>query len=295
MAKTNNNITVYQAADIQKKILTIRGEQVMIDRDLAEFYGVQTKRLNEQVKRNVERFPESFCFQLSDNEKSELVANCDHLEHLKFSPTLPYAFTEQGVAMLSAVLKSETAVKMSVQIMNAFVAMRRFLVENAGLFQRLDKLELKQIDTSNKVNQILDAMQSKDLEPEQGIFFNGQVFDAWVFISDLVKKAKSSLILIDNYVDESVLSLFAKKKKGVTVDIYTRNISRALKEDVIKFTRQYGGLTLHKFDVSHDRFLLIDKTDVYHIGASLKDLGKKWFAFSKLEKDSLAIFEKLGV
>lgn len=307
MAKTNNNITVYQAADIQKKILTIRGEQVMLDSDLALFYGVETKYLNRAVKRNADRFPEEFMFQLTeadwkslrfqfgtsnldDSLKSQSVISKDKRGGRRY---FPYVFTEQGVAMLSAVLKSDTAVKMSVQIMNAFVAMRRFLVENAGVFQRLDKLELSQIDTSNKVNQILDAMQSKDLEPKQGIFYDGQVFDAYKFISGLIKKASKSIVLIDNYVDESVLDLLTKKKKQVDVIVLTKNISKAVKLDEKKFNEQYGNLTIKQFSKAHDRFLIIDRKDVYHFGASLKDAGKKWFAFTKMDLNSFSLLENI--
>ena len=296
--------------NILNLIFTIRGKQVMIDEDLADLYGIETKYLNRAVKRNPERFPESFMFQLTKEEYEDLRFQNGTLkpdsslrfqngtlktgrgQHRKY---LPYAFSEQGVAMLSAVLKTETAVNTSVMIMDAFVKMRHFLLENAELLKRISAIEKKQISTDAKVQSLFKAMEKKELKPKQGIFFNGQVFDAWVFISDLVKNAKQSLLLIDNYVDETVLSLFAKKKKGVTVDIYTKNISRALQEDAKKFNVQYGGLALHKFDSSHDRFLLIDKTEVYHIGASLKDLGKKWFAFSKMDKDSLVIFKKLGV
>ena len=296
--------------NILNLIFTIRGKQVMIDENLADLYGIETKYLNRAVKRNHDRFPESFMFQLTKEEYENLrfqngdikpdsslrlqngTLKTGRGQHRKY---LPYAFTEQGVAMLSAVLKTETAVRTSVMIMDAFVKMRHFLLENAELLKRISAIEKKQIATDEKVQGLLNAMENKELKPKQGIFFNGQVFDAWVFISDLVKKAKQSLILIDNYVDESVLSLFAKKKKGVSVDIYTKNISRALSEDAKKFNAQYGELTLHKFNASHDRFLLIDKTDVYHIGASLKDLGKKWFAFSKMDKDSLVIFKKLGI
>ncbi len=296
--------------NILNLIFTIRGKQVMIDENLADLYGIETKYLNRAVKRNHDRFPESFMFQLTKEEYENLrfqngdikpdsslrlqngTLKTGRGQHRKY---LPYAFTEQGVAMLSAVLKTETAVRTSVMIMDAFVKMRHFLLENAELLKRISAIEKKQIATDEKVQGLLNAMENKELKPKQGIFFNGQVFDAWVFISDLVKKAKQSLILIDNYVDESVLSLFAKKKKGVSVDIYTKNISRALSEDAKKFNAQYRELTLHKFNASHDRFLLIDKTDVYNIGASLKDLGKKWFAFSKMDKDSLVIFKKLGI
>jgi hypothetical protein len=280
---------------IESKIFILRNVPVMIDRDLAEFYVVETKRLNEQVKRNIERFPDAFRFQLTEAERDELVANCDRLEKLKHSTTMPYAFTEQGVAMLSAVLRSDTAIRVSIRIMQAFVEMRKFIMQYAPILQRLDRIELKQLETDKKFEQIFQALETKQVQPDKGIFFDGQVFDAWVFISDLVKSAKNSLILIDNYVDETVLSLFAKKKKGVSVSIYTKAVSRALQEDANKFNTQYGGLSLHTFDASHDRFLLIDNTEVYHIGASLKDLGKKWFAFSKMERDSLVIFQKLGI
>jgi phage regulator Rha-like protein len=291
----NDSETALTQQMIESRIIIMRNLPVMIDRDLAEFYGVETKRLNEQVKRNIERFPDTFRFQLTEAERNELVANCDRLINLKHSSTMPYAFTEQGVAMLSAVLRSDTAVRVSIRIIQAFVEMRKFLMQNAQIFQRLDRMELKQLETDKKFEQIFLALETKQAQPDKGIFFDGQVFDAWVFISDLVKKAKSSLILIDNYVDETVLSLFAKKKKGVSLSIYTKNFSRELQEDAKKFNAQYGGLSLHNFDASHDRFLLIDKSEIYHIGASLKDLGKKWFAFSKMEKDSLVIFEKLGI
>ncbi len=295
---------------IESKIYTIRGKQVMIDEDLADLYGIETKYLNRAVKRNPGRFPESFMFQLTKKEYEGLRfqnGTSDETEILRFQngtlktgrgqhrKYLPYAFTEQGVAMLSAVLKTETAVATSVMIMDAFVKMRHFLLENAELLQRVRRIENKQLLTDEKVQMLLDAMDKNELQPKQGIFFNGQVFDAWLFVSDLVKSAKSNLILIDNYVDETVLSLFAKKKKSVSVDIYTKNINRSLQEDAKKFNTQYGGLTLHKFDVAHDRFLLIDKTEVFHIGASLKDLGKKWFAFSKMDKDSLVIMKKLAL
>ncbi|MCO6474848.1 MAG: ORF6N domain-containing protein, partial [Melioribacteraceae bacterium] len=272
MTKSNKEIIVYNSSEIQKKIFTIRNEQVMLDSDLADFYGVETRRLNEQVKRNISRFPKEFMFQLTAKEFENLmsqfaISTGDSLRsqnailekgrgtHRKY---LPYAFTEQGVAMLSAVLKSETAVKMSVQIMSAFVAMRRFLVENAGVFQRLDNLELRQIRTDEKVNQIFDAMQSKDIEPKQGIFFEGQVFDAYKFVSGLVRKADKNIILIDNYIDETVLDLLSKKKNKVKVIILTKNISKTLQLDEKKFNEQFSNLTVKQFSKAHDRFLIID-------------------------------------
>ncbi len=307
MTKISNGTALTPKA-IESIIYTIRDVQVMLDSDLAELYQVETRVLNQAVKRNSKRFPKEFMFQLSLEEynflKSQFViSKNDGLESQTVIPKenrggrrkLPFVFTEQGVSMLSAVLRSDIAIETSIKIINAFVNMRKFISGNAVLFQRIENLEIKQFSTDNKLDNILKAIDSKQLNPKQGIFFNGQVFDAWVFISDLVKNATQSLILIDNYVDETVLSLFAKKKKGVTVDIFTKNISRALTEDAKKFNAQYRGLTLHKFNASHDRFLLIDKTEIYHIGASLKDLGKKWFAFSKMDKDSLMIFKKLGV
>lgn len=303
-----SNLTLH-VKDIENRIFTIRDRQVMLDSHLAEMYNIETKVFNQAVKRNIERFPESFRFQLTEKEWSSLRSQIVTLENEflrsqnatledgrgKHRKYLPYVFTENGVAMLASVLKSETAIKTSIAIINAFVDMRRFIFKNAALFQRLEQIEIKQLKTDEKIELVFKALESKKIPPDKGIFFDGQVFDAWVFISDLVKNAKSSLILIDNYVDETVLSLFAKKKKTVSLSIYTKNISRALQEDAKKFNQQYGGLTLHAFDASHDRFLLIDETEVYHIGASLKDLGKKWFAFSKMDKESIVIFKKLGI
>ena len=211
-------------------------------------------------------------------------------KHRKY---LPYAFTEQGVAMLSAVLKSETAVKVSVQIMNAFVAMRRFLVANARVFERLDSLELKQLETDKKIEQVLQAIDSKKIQPKQGIFFDGQIFDAYKFVAGLVRKANKTILLIDNYIDETVLDLFSKKKKNVKVTILTAKITNALKLDVEKFNVQYPTLEIKKFSKAHDRFLIIDDKDIYHFGASLKDLGKKWFAFSKMDKTAFSLLENL--
>jgi len=293
MKKLENKLLVYDSTSIQRKIYTIRGTQVMLDRDLAELYQVKAIRLREQVKRNSERFPEEFMFQLTEKEVEVMVSQNAIPSKQHLGGSLPYAFTEQGVAMLSAVLKSETAVKISVQIMNAFVAMRRFLVQNAGVFQRLDKLELKQIETDEKINQIFDAMQSKNLEPKQGIFFDGQIFDAHKFVSSLVRKADKSILLIDNYIDETVLDLFSKKKKNVAVKVLTANLNKSLQLDEKKFNAQYPLVTIIEFNKAHDRFLIIDNKDVYHFGASLKDLGKKWFAFSKMDKTALELLENL--
>lgn len=293
MSTADNKITVFDTDKIQNLIYTMRGTQIMIDRDLSELYQVPTKRLNEQVKRNIDRFPAQFRFQLSNIEKDELVANCDRFQNLKHSSVNPYAFTEQGVAMLSSVLRSKTAVKVSIQIIDAFVGMRKFISQNAGIFQRLDKVEYKQLKADEKFEKLFDALQNKDLEPKQGIFFDGQIFDAYRFVSGLIRKAKKTILLIDNYIDETVLELFTKKKKNVLVTVFTNKITKAMLLDVEKFNSQYPTLELKEFTKAHDRFLIMDDKDVYHFGASLKDLGKKWFAFSKFDKEAFSILENL--
>jgi len=325
----NDNKEILQINDIRNQIFSIRGQQVMIDHDLADLYQVPTKRLNEQVKRNIDRFPEEFCFQLTDEENEILrsqnattflkpynfniesdslrsqnatLKNSTSLrsqnatlestrgKHRKY---LPYAFTEQGVAMLSAVLKSDTAVNMSIQIINAFVSMRHFLISNALVFQRLESLEKKQLNTDRKLDMVLDAFQNKDVQPKDGIFYDGQIFDAYKFACDLIRKANKSIILIDNFIDDSVLDILTKRKNKVSAKIYTKTISKQLKLDLEKHNQQYPNIDIRLFEKSHDRFLIIDEYEVYNIGASLKDLGKKWFAFSKMSLDALDILKNL--
>jgi hypothetical protein len=196
---------------------------------------------------------------------------------------LPYVFCEQGIAMLSAVLRSDIAVKVSIEIMNAFVEMRKILVNNAALFHRLDKIELKQIDADQKFEEIFKALESGKLYSEKGIFYNGQIFDAYTFVSDIIRSAQSSIILIDNYVDDTVLTLLGKRNNNVTATIYTNSISNQLRLDVQRYNSQYPPIEVEFFSDAHDRFLIIDNTELYHIGASLKDLGKKWFAFSRMD------------
>lgn len=267
---------------IENQIFTIRNIQVMIDRDLAELYQVETKVLNQAVKRNIERFPESFRFQLNKQEKNELVTNCDRFKTLKHSSNNPYAYTEQGVAMLSAVLRSDVAIKVSIQIMNAFIEIRKFITQNSVLLERIEGIERKQLQTDHKFKQVFKALDNKPRIPNQGVFYDGQIFDAYELASKMIKSAEENIILIDNYIDEDTLTHLSKKKTNVKILLLTKKISRQLKLDVKKANQQYGDFTLLRFEKSHDRFLILDHTEIYHLGASLKDLGKKWFAFSKL-------------
>ena len=284
--------------NIKDKIHTIRNQQVMLDRDLAELYGVETKHINQAVKRNETRFPNDFMFQLSkeefENWRSQFVTSNSDKMGLRRPP---YAFTEQGVSMLSAVLKSEIAVDISVKIIRAFVEMRKIINSDNALFYKIDFLEKRQISyeikTDTKINQILNALEDKTLKPKQGIFYNGQIFDAYVFVNDLLKLATTEIILIDNYIDETVFTIFSKYP-NIKIKIYTANITKQLKLDFEKYTKQYQNIELQEFKNSHDRFLILDKKDVYHIGASLKDLGKKWFAFSKFEIESFDILKRVN-
>jgi len=289
-----NKIALIDIDNLKKRIYTIRGMQVMLDRDLADLYEVETRRLNEQVRRNINRFPYDFMFQLSKKEYANLMSqNAISRSEWGGVRKMPLAFTEQGVASLSGVLKSEKAVEVNIRIMRAFVAMRRLLISDSQIYQRLDNVEKKQLKHDKKFEMVFDAIESKGIKPEKGIFFDGQVFDAYKFVSGLVKSAQKSIILIDNFVDESILTIFCKRKKGVVVKIYTRSISKQLRLDVEKFNRQYSPIEVVKFERSHDRFLIIDDKELYHIGASLKDLGKKWFAFSRFDRGFIQRMQKI--
>jgi len=283
--------------NIESMIHVIRDKQVMLDRDLAVLYGVETRRLNEQVRRNSERFPEDFMFQLTKDEalssrsqfailNETLSSSRSQIVTLKNGrgsniKYLPYAFTESGIAMLSSVLRSPTAIEVNIRIMRAFVAMRHFLANNAQVFQRLANIEYHQIETDRRIDEVFKRLDA-NVQPQQGIFYDGQVFDAYQFVSDLVRKAKNSIVLIDNYVDDTVLTLLDKRADNVTATIYTQHISQQLQLDINRHNTQYPAITVEHFNRAHDRFLLIDD-EVYHIGASIKDLGKKWFAFTLMQ------------
>ena len=326
MAKKNeiakvDTTTIQPVEQIESLILTIRGKQVILDQDLARLYGVETKRLNEQVKRNIERFPEDFMFQLSKeeaessrsqfatlNEEDELsrsqIATLNGRGHnIKH---LPYAFTENGIAMLSGVLRSPMAIATNIHIMRAFNAMRHFIGSHAQVFQRLEVMERNQLalnasqaelsaqvaENNKRLNEVFRRLDDNSEKPEKGIFYDGQIFDAYSFINERIREAKKRIVLIDNYVDDSVLTMLDKRNKGVEAVVYTKNISRQLSLDFEKHNAQYSPIEVKQFDRAHDRFLCIDDT-VYLIGASLKDLGKKWFGFVKLEQPTDELLSKM--
>ena len=282
------------AGNIEPLIKVIRGQQVMLDKDLATLYGVETRVLNQTVKRNIERFPDDFRFELSREEclRSQFVISNGRGGN-RYST---YAFTEQGVAMLSSVLRSQTAIEVNIQIMRAFVSMRHFMVNNASVFSRLETMEYHQLEilqhqqdtdkhieaTNKRIDEVFRRLDEGNAKPKQGVFYNGQVYDAYTFVSDLIKSAKKRIVLIDNYVDETVLTLLDKRDNNVSAIIYTQQISRQFQLDIDRHNAQYAPIDVETFRLSHDRFLCIDD-DVYHIGASIKDLGKKWFGFSKME------------
>lgn len=279
---------------IEHLIYSIRGVQVILDEDIASLYGIETKRLNEQVKRNLDRFPPEFMFQLTEEEWSFLRSQNATIngrgQHRKY---LPYVFTEHGVIMVAAILKSKIANKASVAIVKAFVAMRKFLVANAQVFQRFETIEYKLLESDQKFEDIYSKLEEKTLETKQGIFFDGQIYDAYEFICGLIKSAKTRIVLIDNYVDETVLTMLDKREDGVPATIYTQNITPQFQLDITKHNAQYPDINVKEFKKSHDRFLILDN-QVYLVGASLKDLGKKWFAISQMsETDPEFLLSKL--
>ena len=285
----DKNLVIEDNKEIQSMIYTFRGRQVMLDSDLARLYQVETKYLNRQRNRNAERFPEDFCFQLSKEEYE--ILRCQNVTSKKENGSggrryLPYVFTEQGIAMLSSVLKSEVAAKTSINIMRAFVEMRKFLISNNEMFARLDRVELKQLETDKKLEEVFDYIATTK-EVKQKIFFNGQIYDAFSLMVEIVEKAEKELILIDNYVDINTLNILSKKKDGVNVLIVTSGKGNLTDKDIAKFNSQYPKLTVKISKDFHDRFLIIDRKEVYHIGASIKDAGKKSFGITKLEVEEL--------
>ena len=279
--------------DIKSLIYTIRGKQVMLDSDVANIYHCETKYVNRVVKRNLERFPEEFCFQLNENEFESLRCQFVTLnengrgQHRKY---LPYVFTEQGIAMLSALLKSDIAVSVSVNIMKAFIEMRKFLMLNGQVFERLTNIEYKLLDYDKKFDQVFNQLQLKE-NIKQRIFFEGQIYDAYSLIVDIIKKANSKILIIDNYIDDSVLKMLSKKKNNVEVVILTSDKSNIENLDIKKFNKEYPMLKVSKTNKFHDRFIVIDNKEMFHLGASIKDLGRKCFGINKIE--DMEIIEKI--
>ena len=277
--------------EIKYLIYTIRGKQVMLDSDVAMLYHYETKKINQAVKRNIERFPERFCFQLTEEELEIMwsqIVTTSKLEDNKYRSKkyLPYVFTEQGIAMLSGILKNEIAVQVSIKIMDAFVEMRKFMNINKSLFEKVvsieNKMDKKFIEQDKKFDIIFDQLQLEE-NIKQRIFFQGQIYDAYSLIVDIIKKASKKILIIDNYVDDSILKMLTKKKNDVEVVILTSNKSNIQNIDIQKFNKEYPLLKVAKTNKFHDRFIVIDDKEMYHLGASIKDLGKKCFGINKIE------------
>ena len=287
-----NDLVEITRPSIEKMIYVIRDKQVMLDSDLAILYQVETGALNRAVKRNISRFPEDFRFQLTKEEYQNLrcqtgiSSSAQGENNYGGRRTLPYVFTEQRISMLASVLHSEVAIKVSIGIMRAFVEMRRFIANNALLFERISNVELKQLEyqkqTDEKLDQIFEYISDHE-ESNQKVFFDGQIYDAFSLIVSLIQKAEKEIVLIDGYVDIGTLNLLTKKNENVTVVMYTLKRTKLSQEDVNNFNSQYPLLEVWYTKVYHDRFLILDKKNVYHIGASLKDAGKKCFGISLIE------------
>lgn len=281
-------IAEYTSEDIKDLIYTVRGKQVMLDSDVAKLYNCETKYVNRVVKRNIERFPEEFCFQLEQEEfqnlRCQFVTSSLKKQNYGGRRYMLYVFTEQGIAMLSALLKSEIAVNVSIQIMKAFIEMRNFLFYNGQVFQEINAMKSKLLEHDEKFNIVFDKLQSKkEKEFNEKIFFDGQIWDSYSLIIDIIKRAKNKILIIDNYIDDSILKMLAKKNKDVEVVILTSQNCDISKLDINKFNKQYPTLKIARSNKFHDRFIIIDNKELYHCGASLKDLGKKCFAISKIE------------
>ena len=318
MEQNNNNVpkneeldeAIYDKEKIKNLIYNIRGKQVMLDSDVARLYHYETKRINETVQRNKARFPENFCFQLTEEEteslRSEFVtlsleqetnwsqiatSSIKRKSKHRGKSYLPYAFTEQGIAMLSGLLKNRIAIQVSINIMNAFVEMRKFITNNGQIFQEISNIKVHLLEHDKKFDMVFNELQKeKETEFKQKIFFDGQIYDAYSLIVDIIKKAKEKILIVDNYIDDSILKMLALKNKNVTIVIITSQNSNLIKLDINKFNKQYPSLQIAYSNKFHDRFILIDNKELYHIGASLKDIGKKCFAINKIEDSKFIEF-----
>ena len=295
-----NDLTVQNTIsneEIKNLIFTIRGKQVMLDSDVAMLYHYETKNINKAVKRNIERFPEEFCFQLTDEEMKILrfqIGTSKNNTILK-EPRggrryLPYVFTEQGIAMLAGILKNEIAVAVSINIIKSFIEMRKFLNLNGQVFERLTNVEYKLLEHDKKFDKVFNGLQQEE-NIKQKLFFQGQIWDSYRLIIDIIKRANKKITIIDNYVDDSILKMLTKKNKSVEVIIITSNKSNIENIDIKKFNKEYPILKVVKSNKFHDRFIIIDNKELYHCGASIKDLGKKCFAINKIE--DISFIDKL--
>ena len=289
-----NQLKIVSSEEIKNLIYTIRGKQVMLDSDVAMLYHYETKNVNKAMKRNIERFPEDFCFQLTDDEFKNLRFQFGTLNKKVNNGKvtrkyLPYVYTEQGISMLAGVLKNDIAIQVSISIIRAFIEMRKFISSNSQIFERLTNVEYKLLEHDKKFDEIFDNLLKKE-GFKQKIFFGGQIYDAYSLVIDIIKRAKNKIIIIDNYIDDSILKILIKKNKNVEVVILTSKKSNISKLDIQQFNKEYPILKVAKTDKFHDRFIIIDNKELYHCGASIKDLGKKCFGINKI--DDIEIINK---
>ena len=289
-----NELKIINTEEIKNLIYTIRGKEVMLDSDVAMLYHYETKNVNKAMKRNIERFPEDFCFQLTNDEFKNLRFQFGTLNKKVnngkvIRKYLPYVYTEQGISMLAGVLKNDIAIQVSISIIRAFIEMRKFISSNSQIFERLTNVEYKLLEHDRKFDEIFDNLLKKE-EFKQKIFFEGQIYDAYSLVIDIIKRAKNEIIIIDNYIDDRILKILVKKNKNVEVVILTSKNSNISKLDIQKFNKEYPILKVAKTDKFHDRFIIIDNKELYHCGASIKDLGKKCFGINRI--DDIEIINK---
>ena len=289
-----NQLKIVNSEEIKNLIYTIRGKQAMLDSDVAMLYHYETKNVNKAMKRNIERFPEDFCFQLTNDEFKNLRFQFGTLNKKVNNGKvtrkyLPYVYTEQGISMLAGVLKNDIAVQVSISIIRAFIEMRKFISSNSQIFERLTNVEYKLLEHDKKFDEIFDSLLKKE-EFKQKIFFGSQIYDAYSLVIDIIKRAKNKIIIIDNYIDDSILKILIKKNRNVEVVILTSKKSNISKLDMQQFNKEYPILKVAKTDKFHDRFIIIDNKELYHCGASIKDLGKKCFGINKI--DDIEIINK---
>ena len=289
-----NQLKIVSSEEIKNLIYTIRGKQVMLDSDVAMLYHYETKNVNRAMKRNIDRFPEDFCFQLTKEELDKMwfqfgTTSKNNNSKYRSEKYLPYVYTEQGISMLAGVLKNDIAIQVSISIIRAFIEMRKFISSNSQIFERLTNVEYKLLEHDKKFDEIFDNLLKKE-GFKQKIFFGGQIYDAYSLVIDIIKRAKNKIIIIDNYIDDSILKILIKKNKNVEVVILTSKKSNISKLDIQQFNKEYPILKLAKTDKFHDRFIIIDNKELYHCGASIKDLGKKCFGINKI--DDIEIINK---